>query len=611
MSAREQVSSETATWQSLTTASDTAAFCRNWLALQCTMLDGVVSALVLLRSDGAASTYRPTAVWPDPTAEPSHLGEAAEQALRGRQGVLHLPAGSPARAHVAYPIEVAGELFGAVVLECPFRDEGRLQSSLRRLYWGVGRLEAWLAMATIERTERIGRALADNLDLVAITGEHERFRAAARAFVTELASKLGAERVSLGFAYKGQQRIEAVSFSADFDDRAELYRVLGQAMDEAADQAETVVYPPSEDGPPQICVFHEALARHSGAGAIVSIPLRYLDESIGVLCCEWSGGAGDLSSETRRFCESVAALAGPVLEVKRQNEDGGWRRLARSVAAGLRRLAGGGHYVAKTVTACVVAMLAFLSLATGTYEVTAPARLEGRVVRAAVAPVDGYLANAYVRAGEVVEEGQLLAELDDRDLLQERRRLLGRIAQIQGRRRDAMAGHERADVAILSAQLGQARAELALVEARLERIRIRAPFAGLVVSGDLSQKLGAPVERGETLFEIAPEGDYRVIVEVDERDIDELRAGQVGRLSLTALPAREWPIELTLLTPVSTASEGRNFFRVEARLGETGASLRPGMEGVARVEAGERRLLWIWGHRLVDWWRLTWWEWWP
>jgi hypothetical protein len=35
------------------------------------------------------------------------------------------------------------------------------------------------------------------------------------------------------------------------------------------------------------------------------------------------------------------------------------------------------------------------------------------------------------------------------------------------------------------------------------------------------------------------------------------------------------------------------------------------MQGVGKVEVGERRLIWIWTHRIVDWLRLWIWAWWP
>jgi hypothetical protein len=39
--------------------------------------------------------------------------------------------------------------------------------------------------------------------------------------------------------------------------------------------------------------------------------------------------------------------------------------------------------------------------------------------------------------------------------------------------------------------------------------------------------------------------------------------------------------------------------------------LRPGMEGVGKVAIGERRLIWIWTHKLIDWVRLAFWSWMP
>ena len=58
-------------------------------------------------------------------------------------------------------------------------------------------------------------------------------------------------------------------------------------------------------------------------------------------------------------------------------------------------------------------------------------------------------------------------------------------------------------------------AQLELIDAQLARMRLTAPFSGVVVSGDLSQSLGSPVEHGQVLFEVAPLDAYRVILEVE------------------------------------------------------------------------------------------------
>ena len=150
------------------------------------------------------------------------------------------------------------------------------------------------------------------------------------------------------------------------------------------------------------------------------------------------------------------------------------------------------------------------------------------------------------------------------------------------------------------------------IEEQLERINVTAPFDSFVVSGDLSQSLGAPVERGDILFEVAPLAAYRVILEVDERDIGEVAVGQTGQLALTGMPGDALPVEVEKITPVSTAEEGRNFFRVEAHLlDETAPTLRPGMQGVGKIYVDQHKLIWIWTHKITQWWRMFLWSWWP
>jgi hypothetical protein len=58
---------------------------------------------------------------------------------------------------------------------------------------------------------------------------------------------------------------------------------------------------------------------------------------------------------------------------------------------------------------------------------------------------------------------------------------------------------------------------------------------------------------------------------------------------------------------VSIPEEGRNYFQVEAKMEHTSDLLRPGMEGVAKIDIDRRKMIWIWTHKLVDWVRLSLW----
>jgi multidrug efflux pump subunit AcrA (membrane-fusion protein) len=165
--------------------------------------------------------------------------------------------------------------------------------------------------------------------------------------------------------------------------------------------------------------------------------------------------------------------------------------------------------------------------------------------------------------------------------------------------------------AILDAQLGQVEAQLALVDEQIARTRLVAPFDAVIVKGDLSQSLGAAVERGNVLFEVAPLDTYRVIMKVDERDINEVAVGQTGRLALASMPNDDFTLTIEKITPVSITDQGRNYFRVEAVAKGATEKLRPGMEGVGKIEIERRKLIWIWTHKLVHWVRMWIWSWWP
>jgi len=178
--------------------------------------------------------------------------------------------------------------------------------------------------------------------------------------------------------------------------------------------------------------------------------------------------------------------------------------------------------------------------------------------------------------------------------------------------RDAMAKRERAQAQVFGSQVAQSEAQLQLVGEQLARTEMVAAIDGVIVSGDLSQKLGSPVERGQVLFEIAPLDSYRVVLQVDERDIADIQPGQHGEVTVSSIPGERSEFTVTRIMPVNTAKEGRNFFRVEGALRDPSSSrLRPRMEGVGKIHIDERKLVWIWSHGFTDWLRLWIWNWLP
>lgn len=609
----DRARAESAAWARFAAPGDSGEFCASWLALLCAQVDRVSGALLLLRSD-AAEAYAAAAVWPDAGRAMHYLAPAAERTLREGRGIAVAPDGVSAPSHeqpayVGYPVQVSGELHGAVVLDLAPRADAELQRALRLVHWGT----AWLVdyfrqHIQAEQEGRLER-LALVADLVATAVAERRFGPAALAVANEMAARLHCERVSLGLEVRGSIEVQAISHTASFDRKSDLVRFIGDAMDEALDLDVAVVHPPPP-GDELGALAHAELARRSRDAAICSVPLIDAGIASGVLTLE---RAADLPFDATEvaFAKTVGQLLGPILALKRDNEKGLWARAGDAAGEGLHALFGPRHPGLKLLALLMLAVVLVFSVTTGDYRVSARTVIEGAVQRAAVAPFDGYVAESQVRAGDTVYRGQVLCRLDEKDLRLEQTRWTSEREQLLRKHRQAFATADRPAMAVLAAQVGQAEAQLTLVEDKLARATLVAPFDGIVVSGDLSQLLGTPVEQGKLLFEIAPLDAYRVILQVDERDIADVALGQPGKLVLSGISNETMPFAVKQITSVSTPADGRNYFRVEAQINHPSARLRPGMEGVGKVTVGERRLIWIWTHGLVDWLRLWAWNWLP
>ena len=587
-------------WREFAQAATPQQFYRSWLAIQCRMIPGTGAAVVLTGKPGTGP-YGPAAVWPDDSTDILPLAQVAEKALAQRRGlVLRRPAetgpGGPSaeRLHVAFPITLDGKLSGIVALDLSPRPEAGLQEALRQLEWGSG----WLELIQRRSVAVDGGArerLQAVLDLVASALGQERFFAEATAFVTTLATRLGCERVSIGFLARDRARVRAVSHSANLGKQTNLLRAIAAAMDEAMAQQAALVHPAPAGGEARITRAHEQLGRDHGAGTICTVPFAEGTRMIGALTLERAADR-PFDASTVELCEAVAALAGPTLELRRRDDR--WL-VVKAAGAGRRQLAhlvGPRHVALKLGVATVLALAALLGFARGDYRVSAPTVMEAGVKRAAVAPFNGYIKEASVRAGDAVRRGQVLAVLEDRELRLERAKVQSQQEQLIKQHSQALASRNAAGVNIAAAQIDQARAQAALLAEQLEDGYFH--HAGRADDVIISAGYTIGAQEIEDALRRHP---Y----------VADVAVGQRGALMLAASPSD--PIGLTVekITPVSTAREGRNYFRVEARLDRTPDRLRPGLEGIGKIDVDRRRLVWIWLRPVVDWVRLTLWKWLP
>lgn len=520
------------------------------------------------------------------------------------------PANEP-RHLIAQPLVFDGELRGAVACEIVGAlADGERQHALTSLAWGAAWIELGLERAELVRNRDERNQLLAVLELVTRAAERGGFRRSATALATELASRLGCDRVSVGFVEQDRVRLRAVSHTASFEGKSNLSRAVEAAMDEAYDQEGTVSAPASEGAAFQVRAAHDDLLALGGSKQATSVPFGRDEEIYGVITLERSS-IDPLTQREIDLVDVVGGLAGPLLELERRDERGffslAWQALRRQ---GRKLTTPGSPLFKGALVGCALLVL-FFSFFESPYRVTADATLEAIEQRAIVAPFGGYVAEAPLRAGDLVQEGDLLCRLDDRDLNLDRGRLSSQMEQYEKRYSKALAERNAAEVNIVRAQIDQITAQLNLTEDRLSRTRVVSPSSGVVVEGDLSQMFGSPVERGQVLFNVAPLEEFRLVLFVGERDVQFLEPGQEGTLVLASSPEEEIPFAVTRITPVSVTRDGSNSFRVEAEMHGEPHRLLPGMEGVGKVETAPQLLIWNWTHEAVDWMRVTLWKWSP
>jgi multidrug resistance efflux pump len=255
-----------------------------------------------------------------------------------------------------------------------------------------------------------------------------------------------------------------------------------------------------------------------------------------------------------------------------------------------------------------------LALWPTTYRVVAQARAEGAVQRVIAAPADGFVRSVAVRPGEAVRADDVLVQLEDQDLKLEREKWQSEIAQLDKQYREAMSKDDAAQIIVAGSKLEQARTQLALAQVQLARSALKAPFDGVLISGDLSQSIGMPVKRGQELMTVATDRTFRIVAEVDEQDIAALAVGQTAHV-LFATFSEPVPFTVSRIAPVANAVEGRNVFEVEGRRNDDAAaaeknsnSLRPGLRGVAKIDIADSHLGLVWWHRASTWLRALMWR---
>jgi hypothetical protein len=504
----------------------------------------------------------------------------------------------------------------AVITRCMNLD--RAKQRLQSMQLVAGYFELFTLRHNSEQARVIAQSHQHVLQLATAVATAEGFVSAAMNLCNELANRSGASRVSLGWLKGRAIKVRALSHTEEFDKKQELIVQLQRVMEECADQEEIVQYNPTGQGSENVTREAQALSRSQGGNIVLSLPLRNKAEVEGVVTLEFLPNTVVGPQIAHGLAVAVELLA-PQLYDRYQNDRWLITKAGLSTKTVLDHLWGPRYMLAKLGTLAGVLLVAFVVLYQPMYHVSAPFTFESPDKVTVSTPFESFLHEIGrksdgepLRPGDTVKKGQVLAVLDTFDLHNKEIEAYQRMNEAQREEEKYLNTPGKvSDANIARTRKDAAKAEADLYASQIAESTIVAPISGLILKGDLSDRVGQRVQVGEGLFEISPNDKLRANLNVTERDIQDVKVGATGQLATDALPMYSYGFKVTRIIPQGEAKEGSNSFTVYAEPDAAALAKhpawRPGMAGEVRVDVGRHRLIWVWTHRLADFLRLKLW----
>ncbi len=219
----------------------------------------------------------------------------------------------------------------------------------------------------------------------------------------------------------------------------------------------------------------------------------------------------------------------------------------------------------------------------------------------------GLITKMPVETGTLVKPGDLLVQIDTRDVQNQYNQAEAdlkaaqaqlQVSEAQKKRSDELfkakvitsQEYENASLVFENAKAGAIRsaANLDLAKQRLEDATVNATTAGTILTktvslGQVITSATSSATGGTTLLTMADLGKVRVRAFFNETDIGQVRSGQTAAVAIDAFPDRRFQGVVEKIEPNATIQQNVTMFPVLVTLDNAEGLLKPGMNGEVSV----------------------------
>ncbi len=455
-----------------------------------------------------------------------------------------------------------------------------------------------------------GSSMAGSTQALARAGDWGTPEELAFTITNSLRNKLGCEQVALGMVRRKWVDVLAISGLDRIAKQSPGVRHVKAAMEECLDAGIPIACPDGLGGSNSKTEsgyrLHQQWRAAVKGDAVASIPLCIGEEPAAVLSLRQHPDEPFEADHIEKIRAHVEPYASALRLLRNANR--GPILCARDAArSALGSMCSRGNLGRKIAVALAAAVAGWAGFGSMDYRLTVSAVVKPQQTRHVTAPFDGVLSAAAALEGDLVARGDVLCQLDQKDVEHQGAETVAQINVFERKKDQALAEDDPVGFQLALASQKLARAKLDTINTRIARCTIRTPIDGMIVAGDLRKSLGSVVQLGDPLFEIAPLRAMVLELQVPEADADELALNLSGAFASHARPEHSLPFRITRVHPRTEVRARGNMCIVEASADLAETWMRPGMEGVAQVHVGRRRVWWIGLHRILDYLRLNFW----
>jgi putative peptide zinc metalloprotease protein len=229
--------------------------------------------------------------------------------------------------------------------------------------------------------------------------------------------------------------------------------------------------------------------------------------------------------------------------------------------------------------------------------------------------VPGAVRQVFVKQGDVVNPGQVLAILENPDIESGAQILAQQLAMANSEIRLEQARSDPAKIAAALQEQKRLEAEWAIAKNKVDALEVRAPITGVVATPLVEQRAAEYLATGDELCEVVDRSTMKARILVRDWELEDVPAGSRAQLKVSPYPFRTYAGSVAQVLPAAApdrpvrkpqqlerlGQELTNYFAVVTVFPNPDGSLREGMTGTAKIDGRSRPLVWQAGRGLWRW----------